>query len=58
MTATGGGGMDGRKPIGKAAEAAIRFLKTLFAEYQRDQCLARAGGLAFATLLAPVPLLP
>jgi membrane protein len=32
------------------------FLRTLFAEFQRDQCLTRAAGLAFATLLALVPL--
>ena len=39
-----------------ALKAAGRYLKTLFAEYQRDQCLIRAAGLAFATLLALVPL--
>jgi membrane protein len=33
-----------------------RFLGTLFGEFQRDQCLIRAAGLAFATLLSLVPL--
>jgi membrane protein len=32
------------------------FLATLFREFQRDQCLIRAAGLAFATLMALVPL--
>ncbi len=41
----------------RAPAEAVRFFRTLFAEYQRDQCLARAGGLAFATLLALVPML-
>jgi membrane protein len=48
--------MTKREPV-RASAAALQFFKTLFAEYQRDQCLARAGGLAFATLLALVPLL-
>jgi hypothetical protein len=43
-----------REPV-HAPAAALRFFKTLFAEYRRDQCLARAGGLSFATLLALVP---
>jgi len=33
-----------------------RFFRTLFSEYLRSQCLVRAAGLAFATLLALVPL--
>ncbi len=33
-----------------------RYLGILFGEFQRDQCLIRAAGLAFATLLALVPL--
>jgi membrane protein len=48
--------MTKREPV-RAPAAAVQFFKTLLAEYQRDQCLARAGGLAFATLLALVPLL-
>jgi len=49
---------NGGKPAWRAAWAAVvRFLGTLLAEYQRDQCLARAGGLAFAPLLSLVPML-
>jgi membrane protein len=49
--------MTGRRSgLRSAASAAGRFLGTLFAEFQRDQCLIRAAGLAFATLLALVPL--
>jgi membrane protein len=46
------------KSPGKSSfvSAVGKFLGTLFAEYQRDQCLIRAAGLAFATLLALVPL--
>jgi membrane protein len=36
--------------------AAALFVKRLFAEFQRDQCLTRAASLAFASLLALVPL--
>ncbi len=40
----------------KPGRRALRFLGILFGEFQRDQCLIRAAGLAFATLLALVPL--
>ncbi len=46
-------GRSGRRTVFSAAG---RFLGTLFGEFQRDQCLIRAAGLAFATLLALVPL--
>jgi len=42
--------------IRHSVSAVGRFLGTLFGEFQRDQCLIRAAGLAFATLLALVPL--
>jgi membrane protein len=49
--------MTDKNPNGSSVVSAVgRFFNTLFAEYQRDQCLIRAAGLAFATLLALVPL--
>ena len=34
----------------------VIFIKRLFKEFQRDQCMIRASGLAFASLFALVPL--
>ena len=45
--------MPGRRTV---LSAVGRYLRILFGEFQRDQCLIRAAGLAFATLLALVPL--
>jgi membrane protein len=42
------------KPQGNLTFAS--FVKRLFTEYQQDQCLVRASGLAFASLIALVPL--
>jgi membrane protein len=49
--------MTGAKAGRNSFLAAVgRFLGSLFGEFQRDQCLIRAAGLAFATLMALVPL--
>ena len=44
------------KKAGPVAAGVGVFFRTLFVEFQRDQCLIRAASLAFATLLALVPL--
>jgi membrane protein len=50
-------GMSGKRSGLSAVVSAVgKFLGTLFGEFQRDQCLIRAAGLAFATLLSLVPL--